>query len=181
MSRPAVHRRVVAINTPASAADFCRVRGLRLGFVAMIAMFAAIPAISQAPGFTELTTIRQIRHLKASTPDIGVHVRGVVTYYDTVAPNLFVQDPTGGIWVDLRKSTAKPPLPGQMLDLQGIVGFGFSPYIANPRWTVVGKSAPPKPHPVTYDDAATGSFDGQWVQMDGVVRSFVQQAEGAYW
>ena len=70
----------------------------------MIAMFTAIPAISQAPGFTELTTIRQIRHLKASTPDIGVHVRGVVTYYDTVAPNLFVQDPTGGIWVDLREN-----------------------------------------------------------------------------
>ncbi|MGC2613412.1 MAG: EAL domain-containing protein [Terracidiphilus sp.] len=179
MSRPAVHRRAVAINTPPRAANSCRARGLRLGFLALIVICGAIPAISQAPGFAALTTIRQIRHLKASTRDIGVHVRGVVTYYDTVAPNLFVQDATGGIWVDLRYSTAKPPSPGEMLDLQGIVGFGFSPYIANPRWTVVGKSVPPKPQPVTYDDAATGSFDGQWVQMDGVVRSFVQQGEGS--
>ena len=37
---------------------------------------------------------------------------------------------------------------------------------------------PPKPLRVLYDDVATGSFDGQWVQMDGVVRSFIQQAEG---
>src|SRR6185503_12207436 len=49
----------------------------------------------------------------------------------------------------------------------------------NPRWTVVGKSAPPKPVHLTYGDAATGSWDSQWVQMEGVVRSFVQQAEGS--
>jgi diguanylate cyclase (GGDEF)-like protein/PAS domain S-box-containing protein len=101
-----------------------------------------------------------------------------VTYYDTVAPNLFVQDSTGGIWVDLRKSKAKPPLLGEVLDLRGTVGNGFSPDIENPVWTVTGKSAPPTPHLISYDDAATGSFDSQWVQMEGVVRSFVQQAEG---
>jgi len=106
------------------------------------------------------------------------HVKGIVTYYDVVGPNLFVEDKTGGIWVDLRGSALKPPSPGQLLDLRGTVGFGFSPFIANPDWTVIGNAPPPKPESVTYGEAATGSFDGQWVRMDGVVRSFVQQAEG---
>src|SRR6201998_1045438 len=156
-------------------------KGLRKAvvFVLFCAAFVAIPAIANPASPRELTTIQQIRHLKSSTHgQISLHVRGVVTYYDTVAPNLFVQDKTAGIWVDLRNSTSKPPSPGQLIDLNGVVGFGFSPYIANPRWTVVGNAPAPKPLHITYDDASSGSFDGQWVQMDGVVRSFVQQAEG---
>lgn len=128
----------------------------------------------------ELTTIRAIRHVKpGSGATIPVYVRAVVTYYDSVAPNLFVEDRTGGIWVDLRRSELKPPSPGQLLDLHGIVGAGFSPYIAQPSWTVVGNAPQPKPVHLSYDDAATGAYDSQRVQMDGVVRSFVQQAEGS--
>lgn len=127
----------------------------------------------------ELTTVQAVRHLKQPVPaDIPVHLRGVATYYDTVAPNLFVQDATGGIWIDLRGVNSPPPSPGDVLDLHGTVGSGFTPYVAKPRWTVTGKSGPPKPLRVTYDDAATGSFDSQWVQIDGVVRSFLQQIEG---
>ena len=65
-----------------------------------------------------------------------------------------------------------------MLDLEGAVGLGFSPYIASPHWTVVGTSSFPKAHRLTYPDALTGAYDSQWVEMEGVVRSFVQQAEG---
>jgi len=153
-----------------------------LGQAAFVA-FCVIPAIS-APArpvqLSEITTIQPIRHLKqANQGPIPVHVHGVVTYYDTVAPNLFVQDKTGGIWVDLRGSKDTPPSPGQLLDLHGVVGFGFSPYISKPTWKVVGSATAPKPLSLTYDEAATGSFDGQWVQMEGVVRSFVQQVEGS--
>lgn len=139
-----------------------------------------IPAIAQKTKPSELTTVGQIRHLKSfnSHSEINVHLRGVVTYFDTVAPNLFIQDSTGGIWVDLRGSKLDPPSPGQVLDLHGVVNFGFSPYIDKPQWRVVGHAGLPRPVSVSYDDVATGSFDGQWVQMDGVVRSFIQQAEG---
>jgi diguanylate cyclase (GGDEF)-like protein/PAS domain S-box-containing protein len=180
MGRLAVDRRLDRELTPAQASAFSFVRrSLRVGIVAAALVGGRLPAIAEAPTAVELTSIHQIRQLKASTNSgFSAHVRGVVTYYDTVAPNLFVQDSTGGIWVDLHGSSAKPPTPGQVLDLRGTVGFGFSPYIQNPRWTVTGKSAPPKPRLISYDDAATGSFDGQWVQLDGVVRSFVQQAEG---
>jgi hypothetical protein len=183
MGRLAVDRRLDRELTPAQASAFSFVRrSLRFGIVAAALVGGRLPAIAEAPAPVELTSVHQIRQLKASTNSgFSAHVRGVVTYYDTVAPNLFVQDSTGGIWVDLHGSSAKPPTPGQVLDLRGTVGFGFSPYIQNPRWTVTGKSAPPKPRLISYDDAATGSFDGQWVQLDGVVRSFVQRPKATSW
>ena len=148
---------------------------------AVLLVFAwGLPLLAETASNTvELTTVSAVRHLKLPVPaGTPVHIHGTVTYYDTVAPNLFVQDSTGGIWVDLRGVTTVPPAPGEVLDLDGTVGSGFSPYIANPHWTVTGKSAPPTPVHLNFDDAATGSFDSQWVQMDGVVRSFIQQAEG---
>ncbi|HMG87143.1 MAG TPA: EAL domain-containing protein [Terracidiphilus sp.] len=180
MRRLAVDRKLEPELTPAKAPAFPRLRRILLLEIVFPALFAgALPTIAETPRPVELTSVHQIRLLKATTNNgFSAHLQGVVTYYDTVAPNLFVQDSTGGIWVDLNGSTAKPPSPGQVLDLRGIVNFGFSPYIQNPHWNVTGKSAPPKPRLISYDDAATGSFDGQWVQLDGVVRSFVQQAEG---
>jgi hypothetical protein len=129
---------------------------------------------------TPLHTIQQIRHLKADVLSKGpeVRVRAVVTYSDSVAPNLFVQDSTGGIWVDLRGMPGKMPRPGQDLDLRGQARSGFAPYIAQPYWTVIGSAAEPKPMHLSYEDASTGSFDSQWVEMDGVVRSFIRQVEG---
>jgi len=149
-------------------------------FALLFALFCcSFASYSRESGASELTNVREIRHWKTPiSGEIPVHIRGVVTYYDTVAPNLFVQDTTGGIWVDLRGLNVPPPKPGQLLDLRGVVGSGFSPYVAKPRWTVVANSGPPKPIRLSFDDAATGSFDSQWVQLDGVVRSFVQQAEG---
>lgn len=162
----------------ASVRGFARIVGTAAIFASFCSTLLSIPAFAEA-ATSELTTIQPIRHLKPSNKaEIAVHLRGVVTYYDTVAPNLFVQDKTGGIWVDLRGSTATPPSPGQLLDLHGVVRFGFSPYIASPNWKIIGAAPAPKPVRLSYDDAATGSFDGQWVQMEGVARSFVQQAEG---
>ncbi len=159
-----------------SALSGFRSLGPALFLGAISISLVAYPQDSRA---LELTKIQEIRHSKPGVSgETPVHIQGVVTYYDTVAPNLFVQDATGGVWVDLRGLNGTPPRPGQMLDLHGVVGYGFGPYVAKPRWTIVGNAKPPKPIHLNFDDAATGSFDSQWVQMDGVVRSFVQQAEG---
>lgn len=97
---------------------------------------------------------------------------------DSVAPNLFVQDGSGGIWVDLRGARAKPPQVGEVLDLRGEMGEGFSPYFADPVWRVTGHAGPPRPIRLSYEQAVTGTADAQWAELEGVVRSFVQQAEG---
>lgn len=175
-----MQRRVrVQVKTHRPASLLSLGRACPLVVLVLVAAWCATSATAATSHSPEFTTVRQIRQLKTppKTP-IAVHIHGVVTYFDTVAPNLFVQDATGGVWVDLRGSKLTPPSPGQVLDLEGVAGFGFSPYVANPQWKVVGQAAPPKPIHVLYDDVAAGSFDGQWVQMDGVVRSFIQQAEG---
>ena len=127
-----------------------------------------------------LRTVEQIRQLptNALNKSAEVHIRGVVTYYDPIVPNLFVQDPSGGIWVDLRSTSTIPPQPGQLIDLSGYVAQGFTPYIDRPKWKVLGAGALPKPVSLTYEQARTARWDSQWVEMEGVVRSFVQQAEG---
>lgn len=136
------------------------------------------PAPSVSPQV--ITSVDAIRRLKAdpSQAPTPLHVRAVVTYYDSVAPNLFVQDDTGGVWVDLRGLKDPPPTPGQLLDITGVVGPGFSPDIASPKWKVLGSASMPKPAVLSYEQAATGRFDSQWAQMEGVVRSFAQQTEG---
>jgi len=157
-----------------------RSRLVRFSVMAVVFACSLMTAKAASPHLTELTTVRQIRSLNEPVKSgINVHIRGVVTYFDTVTPNLFVQDATGGVWVDLRGSRLAPPTIGQVLDLRGVVGFGFSPYVADPQWKVVGNAPPPRPVRVLYDDVALGAFDDQWVQMDGVVRSFIQQAEGS--
>ena len=136
------------------------------------------PALASAP--STLTTVLLVRMFKPDALPMAapIHLHAVVTYYDSVGPNLFVQDATGGVWVDLRASKVAPPRVGQMLDLTGVVGAGFSPYVANPRWKELGSSPLPKPAHISFEQASTGSFDSQWVEMEGVVRSFVQQVEG---
>jgi diguanylate cyclase (GGDEF)-like protein/PAS domain S-box-containing protein len=37
----------------------------------------------------------------------------------------------------------------------------------------------PKAVRLSFEQAATGAFDSQWVEMEGIVRSFVQEAEGS--
>ena len=163
----------------------CPLSGLRLfsnmrisvGLLAILVSGPVLVAESKLP--TELTTVRSIRHAGiAQHAGVAVHIRGIVTYYDDVAPNLFVQDASGGIWVDLRGVKTAHPSPGDFIDLRGTVGSGFSPYVANPSWTVSGRTVWPKPMPLSFEQAGTGSFDSQWARMEGVVRSFVKQAEG---
>jgi diguanylate cyclase (GGDEF)-like protein/PAS domain S-box-containing protein len=127
----------------------------------------------------ELTTVDAVRHYQGNGTEkpVGIHVAGVVTYYDSVGPNLFVQDRTGGIWVDLRGVVKDPPQPGELVDLRGETAHGFTPYIANPSWKVVGHGAMPQPVRLTLDEAATGSYDSQWVELDGIVRSFSEEKE----
>lgn len=150
-----------------------------------ILALAVIPRTLQAAPAREpagvLTTVRQIRDLSAAgvAKQQPVHVHAIVTYYDTVAPNLFVQDGTGGIWVDLRGLKEPPPRVGDRLDLRGVAGEGFSPYVAQPVWRVEGHGPAPRPTVLSYEQAETGMYDAQWAQMDGVVRSFVQQLEGS--
>ena len=141
-------------------------------------LFADQPTVQGAVSI--LTHAAQIRQLTPQEVEKAYPVRlhGVVTYYDSVAPNLFVQDASAGIWVDVA-GAPNPPKPGQLIDLDGVVGPGFSPIVTKARWTVHGAGAMPRPRAVVFSELATGADDSQWVQIEGIVRSFTLEAAGS--
>jgi signal transduction histidine kinase/CheY-like chemotaxis protein len=106
-----------------------------------------------------------------------VVLRAVVTYYDTSLdvrrPAMFVADGTHGVFVALSHATAIPLKPGQLVEVTGVTGPGdFAPIIAHATARVLGESTLPATAPrVGLVGMLTGEQDGQWVEVEGVVRS----------
>ena len=152
----------------------------------------AVPCLPAA-ALPTLTHIEQIRQL---TPDevargYPVHIRAVVTYYSAIGPNflgrdtymsdatpdLFVQDSTAGIWVNLPKDA--PPLEsGQLVEIDGVTEIpDFAPQIGLPHIQVVGKAPLPVAKRVSLERMLSTAEDSQWVETQGVVRH-VSQMDG---
>ncbi len=117
----------------------------------------------------------QIRDLSPTEAAKGlpVHLKGVVTYYDAAAPDLFVQDKSAGIYI-----ACDAPVPverGQEVELTGVTGPGdFVPVVAHPQIRVVGPGTLPNPIQLTFDELLTGRGDSQWFVGEGVIKSAVQ-------
>ena len=134
------------------------------------------PLRAQTPP-RHLATLTRAEQILRLTPDQAkleypVHLRGVVTYYGGLGWELFVQDTTGGVFVEcgnhLQAVTA-----GQQVDLIGVTAPGsFSPEVVRPRINVLGPGAFPVAKLMSLPQLETGSEDSQWVQLAGVVRTF---------
>ncbi len=156
----------------------------------LLPLLAATSIASGAaqPG-TALPLLTQISQIRQLTPEQAAHgypvrVRAVVTYYSPTGPNfigrdtfmtattpdLFIQDATAGIWVNVPKDG--PALEaGQLIDLEGVTEVpDFAPQIGQPRYRVVGKSALPEPKRVSLERMLSTAEDSQWVETQGVVR-----------
>jgi signal transduction histidine kinase/ActR/RegA family two-component response regulator len=121
-----------------------------------------------------LERVSQIRSLSTEQAARGlpVRLRAVVTYYDPVSLELFVQDASGGIYVQSEKALSIER--GQEIELTGITGPGdFAPEVIKPQVRVLGRGTLPPPRRVTIDDMASGREDSQWVEAEGVVHSAV--------
>ena len=119
-----------------------------------------------------LTTIGQIRRLTNEELKARPHVRirGVVT--DELQG--FVQDDTAGIQV-VFSDEAKRKLPGfgVYIDIDGLAALDDvgSPEILGNQIKLLGKGKLPLPQTFTPSQLASGRFDAQWIEADGVVRS----------
>jgi signal transduction histidine kinase/ActR/RegA family two-component response regulator len=123
-----------------------------------------------------LDSAAQIRALPAKEAARGlpVRLRGVVTYYDPGAIDLFVQDATGGIYVACDKPLAVER--GQQVEVTGITGPGdFAPVVLHPQARVLGPGTLPRPSSASFDELLTGRRDAQWVEGEGVVKSALAQ------
>ena len=109
-----------------------------------------------------------------------VHVRAVVTFFhiakemagsDKLGSNMFIQDSSGGSWIQLSGREA-PLRAGQLIELEGITTqTDFAPDIANAHWSVVGEAAMPAPHRVGFATLASTKEDSLWEETEGIVRA----------
>ena len=140
---------------------------------------------ASAPGpATVYTTARQVHTLTPEQAALAypVKLRGVVIYYDPDQnghPALFVADRTGSIYVDMAPKPTLAVHAGSVVEVSGVSDpAGFAPIVGQieggPEVDVIAtgdSAALPKPHRATLPILLTGTEDGQWVSLEGVVHS----------
>ncbi|MGH9453726.1 MAG: ATP-binding protein, partial [Terriglobia bacterium] len=100
-----------------------------------------------------------------------VRLKAVVTYYGGSPPDLFIHDSTGGIWVNLPPG-AQALKPGDLIEIEGVTEQpDFAPQIGRPQCHVIGQSPLPAAPRVTFSQMASTREDGQWVSVQGIVRT----------
>jgi len=111
-----------------------------------------------------------IANLRELAPDkpAQVTVHGVVTL---TVPTLFVQDSTGGVAIqNFRAKT--PPQIGDQVEARGSAELhDFSSVIKNADVHILWSHAPIHSMSVTASQAATGSFDAQYIELEGHLES----------
>ncbi len=119
-----------------------------------------------------LTTAVQVHSLSAAEANrrYPVHVQGVVTYFDPVSPDLFIQDHSGGVWVNWTSGLLRPQA-GDLLDVTGVTSADFAPNVIEPHLKIIGHAPLPKPRNVSFAQMSSTEDDSQWVQVEGIVRS----------
>jgi signal transduction histidine kinase len=142
--------------------------------VAVISLLLEPGRFSAQPNLTVLSSAREVHQLTAeqAARHYPVLIRGVVTFCDESIGQLFVQDESGGIFVEIHGSYGFELQTGQLLQIEGIsVPGGFAPDIEPRHIKLLGKAPMPPARAVTYEKMAAGQEDCNWVEFSGVVRS----------
>ena len=129
-----------------------------------------LPTITTARAAHQLT----IAEAKRAYP---VLLHATVTYYDAhIDPRkaiLFVADSTGSVFIALSHPTKVPLKAGQLVEVTGVSAAGdFAPIVDHGEARLIGESHLPASAPfVNMARLLTGADDGQWVEVEGVIRS----------
>lgn len=105
-----------------------------------------------------------------------VRLQGVVTFCNQERDLLFIQTASRGIYIYSEDRTQKPIIEtGQILTVEGFSHPGeFSPIVRATRLQIVGKGPLPEPRRVSFERMITGQEAGQWIEVDGIVRSVTE-------
>jgi PAS domain S-box-containing protein len=120
-----------------------------------------------------LTLVEQIRKLSPEQAALGyrVRLRGVITYCDLPRLDLFMEDSTGGIYLEPGELEMRLR-PGELVEVTGRLSPGdFASEIADPHIESLGVAPLPRPKSISGPDLASGSHDCDWLQIEGTVRS----------
>ncbi len=126
-----------------------------------------------------LTHAIEVRSLspEAARGRVAVHLSGVVTYSDLQWNMLFVQDTTAGVFVNDSVGHLKTNLsPGQLVEIEGVTDPGtYSPTITEVRLRRLGPKGLPGSRLLKAREFASGEQDGNWVELDGWIRSIARE------
>lgn len=141
--------------------------------VALLAVLACNLAFARvAEQQKTLTSCASIHSLGRSEAQRGylVRLKAVVTYFEPYTPDLFVQDSSGGIWIQGTAGTVEPRV-GDSVEITGITTqTDFAPDVSKPKIRIIGRSPLPRPTVLTYSELASTRRDAQWVEIQGTVR-----------
>jgi diguanylate cyclase (GGDEF)-like protein len=154
--------------------------------VLLVACAASIPPAIQASSVARagasmrtLTTAREAHNLSSgeAARSHPIHLRAVVTYFDNNSGNgsgaLFVHDATGSVFVKFASGTIRTLPIGSLVDVQGVSDpGGFAPVVAHAQVNVIRQAKlPDDAVPVSRTVLFAGGYEGQWVEVEGVVHS----------
>ncbi|HTH49245.1 MAG TPA: histidine kinase dimerization/phospho-acceptor domain-containing protein, partial [Candidatus Limnocylindria bacterium] len=143
------------------------------GAQAGVAAAQTVPAAAPNPT-APITQAAQIRGLSAAvaTRNLPVRLQGVITYFNPVVPDLFLQDDTGGIYAELTAPVPGLAL-GDLVQAEGMTSAGeYAPMMLARTVTRLGTGVLPVPQTPSIDQLQTGAEDSQWVQITGRVRAY---------
>jgi signal transduction histidine kinase/CheY-like chemotaxis protein len=135
---------------------------------------AVLPDSDKGQAFPTLRTIAAVHSLTPAEAALGmpVHVRGVVTCFNSRARTLFVQDATGGIYVFGPQVWDQNFRTGEMVELTGKTDPGeFAPTLGDARIRPLGMGKIPAPAQVSASEIFSGNEDSTWVSLEGIVQS----------
>ncbi len=151
------------------------------GFAVAASGEAASAPAGQLP---TLTTAIQAHSLTSKEAARGypIHLRAVITFFEPTIANdgwvaMFVHDPTGCIFVFVKSGSVAPIPSGTLIDLRGVSAPGwFAPVVAHPQIKVIGYAGlPENPQRPNFAQLWSGIEDSQWVELEGVVHSIVNE------
>jgi len=127
----------------------------------------SLPTLTTAKAVHDLTAVESRRHYP-------VHLRGVCLICFAGWYGFFLHDGESAIYVEIKGNTPLTPAihTGSLLDIKGVSGPGeFAPIVDRSIVEVLGDGSLPIPRQVSLDRLSTGVEDGQWIAMNGTVRS----------
>jgi signal transduction histidine kinase/CheY-like chemotaxis protein len=151
---------------------------LPISLLLTLLAYASVPSKAQeksaSPSLRLITSAASIRKMspEEAARNYPVRLLGVVTYYDPEEPDLFIQDSTFGIWVNIQFDKPSVLLhAGDLVRVEGITEItDFAPQIGKPRFKLLGHTALPPARRVSYERMASTQEDSQRVEVEGVVR-----------
>jgi signal transduction histidine kinase len=151
-------------------------RTVAIGLVILTWAFFPAQAQTELP---TLTTADAAHSLQSGEAKRGypVHLLAVVTYYDPdTNPTIgafFACDSTGCICVLVPPRPVLPLRSGTLVELTGVSAPGnYAPIVMGSEVKVIGEShVPPHPPRRSLAHILTGTDDGAWIEVEGVVHS----------